>query len=222
MPIYNALQPGAEQHDMIKLHHHPYSQHARRVVALLEAVNIPYEIVPVAMHEGEHMSPEYMALNPNHQVPTFTDGNVRIHESNAILRYICNRNRLLNWYPEDADKRAMVDQWLDWNLSRLSQPVIDIVKNTLFMGKNADLGAIERGKQSLDGLARIIGDTLGENMYLTGKHATIADLSIASNVTQLQLADTALEHPTIDPWYQRLCAIDGFAKSLPSDPSTNK
>jgi glutathione S-transferase len=92
------------------LYHHPYSQHSRRVVALLEEVGLAHELRPVALDQGEHLTPAYLAINPNHQVPTLIDGAVKIHESNAILRYLCAKHELENWYPSAPAARAAVDQ----------------------------------------------------------------------------------------------------------------
>ena len=71
---------------MYTLFHSPYSQHARRVVSLMIEAGLEYQLRHVAMEKGEHLAPAYLAVNPNHQVPTLLDGDVKIHESNAILR----------------------------------------------------------------------------------------------------------------------------------------
>ena len=64
------------------------------------------------------MSPEYLAINPNHQVPTLIDGEVTIHESNAILRYLCVKHELKDWYPDDVKARAAVDHgWIGINVA---------------------------------------------------------------------------------------------------------
>ena len=201
---------------MITLYHNPYSQHVRRVAALLEENAIPYEPVHVALNEGAHMSPDYLAVNPNHQVPTLLDGDVKIHESNAILRYLCNKHDLAAWYPSDPVVRASVDQWLDWNQSRLSRPVTDIVLNKVFMGEEADHPAIKSGEAAMVELTPILGTALERSDYLAGDSITIADLSVASNVSQLQLADAVPDHPAIRRWYQRVCAVPGFEKTLPT------
>ena len=123
---------------MYLLYHFPQSQHARRVVSLLEEAGLEYELRHVAMDKGEHRSAAYLAINPNHQVPTLVDGDVTIHESNAILRYLCAKHRLNAWYPEDLPARAKVEQWLDWNQCRLSPAVVDIVLNSVFLGAAGD------------------------------------------------------------------------------------
>ena len=201
---------------MITLYHNPFSQHARRVTALLDEGAIPYKLEHVALNDGAHLRPEYLAVNANHQVPTLVDGPLKIHESNAILRYLCNKNALVDWYPANPERRAIVDQWLDWNQCRMAQPVFDIVYNKVFMGDDADVAAIASGEAQLAELVVILAEALSGSPNLAGDQATIADLSVGSNLTQLLLAETAIEHPTIEAWYQRLSLIPGFARSLPS------
>ena len=200
---------------MLTLYHNPYSQHVRRVVALLEEAKIPYEPVHVALNEGAHMAPDYLKVNPNHQVPTLIDEELKIHESNAILRYLCGKHQLENWYPKNPAIRATVDQWLDWNQSRLSRSVIDIVLNKVFMGEDADQGAIRRGEANMVELTAILGAALKCSEFLCGDTPTIADLSVASNISQLQLADAVPDHASIRKWYERICEIPGFRKTLP-------
>lgn len=200
---------------MYKLFHFPYSQHARRIVSLFEENQIPYELQHVAMDKGEHMSEEFLAINPNHQVPVLEDGGLRIYESNAILRYICNKHRLANWYPEDVETRARVDQWLDWNQCRMSPAVIDIVFNKVFAGDKGDQKAIERGEKRLEELLPILERQFQHSPYLTGDKPTIADLSVVSNIFQLGLADVKPTAKTAD-WCQRMMALPGVQKSLPA------
>jgi glutathione S-transferase len=200
---------------MLTLYYHPFSQHARRVAALLEEVDIPYTSIHIALNEGAHMAADYLAVNPNHQVPTLIDGDIKIHESNAILRYLCQKYELSLWYPADLAVRASIDQWLDWNQSRLSRSVIDIVLNKVFAGADADRDAIRRGEKNMIELSAILGAGLENRNFLAGDSPTIADLSVASNISQLQLADAAPDHPAIRVWYQRVCDIPGFKKTLP-------
>ena len=200
---------------MYVLYSHPYSQHARRVVALFEEAGLDYELRDVALESGEHMTPAFLAINPNHQVPTFIDGEVKIHESNAILRYLCVKHGLKDWYPDDPNVRAKLEQWLDWNQCRLAPPVIDIVLNRMILGDQGDARAIERGEKKMLELAAILDAGLAGSPFLAGPTPTIADLSVASNITQLEFADAAPTQPNIRSWYRRVSRIDGFRKSLP-------
>jgi glutathione S-transferase len=200
---------------MYVLYHFPQSQHARRVVSLLEEADLEYELRHVAMDKGEHRSAAYMAINPNHQVPTLVDGDVTIHESNAILRYLCVKHRLNAWYPEDLPARARVEQWLDWNQCRLSPAVVDIVLNSVFLGPAGDRAAVERGLSRLPELWSVLEAGLAKTPFVAGARPTIADLSLASSVFQLTFANITPPEPATAAWFQRVGELDGFRKSLP-------
>lgn len=200
---------------MYVLYHSPFSQHARRVVSLLIEAGLEHRLQHVAMEKGEHMSPEYLAINPNHQVPTLLDGELKIHESNAILRYLCVKHALHDWYPGDAAKRAAVEQWLDWNQCRLSPAVVDIVLNSVFLGERGDKTAIERGRNRLRELEPILEEGLAGPAFLAGARPTITDLSLASSVFQLGLAGIVPAGEHTRRWFDRVSAINGFRRSLP-------
>src|SRR5262245_2180926 len=200
---------------MYTLYHFPYSQHARRVVSLLEAAGLPYQLHHVNMAQGEHLSAAYLSINPNHQIPTLVDGDLKIHESNAILRYLCGKHSLTDWYPADPRHRALVDQWLDWNQCRLSPAVIDIVRNKVFLKEKGDKDAVARGEARLRELGPVLEDGLRSADFLIGATPTIADLSVASNVFQLGLADAIPPGERIATWYGRISALEAFRKSLP-------
>jgi glutathione S-transferase len=201
---------------MYILYHFPYSQHARRVVSLLEAAKLPYELRHVDMSQGAHLSADYLAINPNHQIPTLVDGDLVLHESNAILRYLCHKHGLTDWYPADPRQRARVEQWLDWNQTRLSPAVVDIVFNSLFAGARRDELAIARGAAKLRELGPILEAGLGARAFLAGPAPTIADLSVASNLFQLGLADARPAGPRIAAWYERVSGLECFRRSLPT------
>lgn len=202
---------------MYLLYHFPYSQHGRRVIALLEAAGLPYELRHVAMDEAEHLTDAYLTINPNHQVPTLVDEDLVLHESTAIMRYLCNRHGLTDWYPTEPRVRAEVDQWTDWTQARMAQAVIDIVFNSVFASSHMrDRDAIERGKNRISELAPMIEKRLDGRDWIAGTpHPTIADLAIASNISQLGLAGWRPANGNLKAWYARMCEMEAFAKTLP-------
>ena len=204
---------------MYVLFHSPYSQHARRVVSLLIEARLEYRLQPIAMEKGEHLLPEYLAINPNHQVPTLVDGDIKIHESNAILRYLCVKHGLAEWYPSDLAKRAAIEQWLDWNQCRLSPAVVDIVLNTVFLGDRGDAAAIDRGRANLRELEPLLDAALSGADFVAGDRPTIADLSLGSSVFQLGFAKVTPRGQRTQRWFERVSAIDGFQRSLPERQS---
>lgn len=63
-------------------------------------------------------TPDYLTKNPNGLVPVIEDGELVLWESNAILRYLSGKYNN-TFYPLEVNSRALVDQWLDWQLGTL-------------------------------------------------------------------------------------------------------
>lgn len=209
-------EPILSESNMYTLYYFPYSNHSRRVLALLEEAKLPYTLETVDMMTGQHVSPAYAAVNPNCQVPALVAGDFKMFESNAMLRYLCNKHQLDSWYPQNAEARAIVDQWLDWTQSRFAPATSDIVLNKVFLGPKGDPEAVVRGEKKLAALTPILEQALEGRRFLTGDTPTIADLALASNITQLSFADATPRLPNIQGWYARVCEIPGFKKSLPA------
>lgn len=200
---------------MYKFYNNPMSQHARRVRALLEDAKLPHQLINVGFEDGEYLSDEYLAVNPNHQVPTLIDGDIKIHESNAILRYLCFKHELDDWYPLVLEKRATVEQWLDWGQCRLAFAVMNIVLYTVFMPELNNQEAIKSGHEMMKELTPILSAGLEGKKFLTGDKPTIADLAIASNITQLSFANAVPQSKNIIDWYDRVCSMPAVRVTLP-------
>lgn len=200
---------------MYQIYSFPFSQHSRRVISLLEEIGIEYENHIVDMMNGEHLSESYLSINPNHQVPTLIDGDIKIHESNAILRYLCVKHALFDWYPRDGVALAQVEQWLDWTQCQFFPLVRAIVLNRVFMGENGDMNAADKGVEEIQARFAILESHLEGRQFLASDKPTIADLALASNIIQLGLANEMPTTPNILQWYEKVAALKGFQKSLP-------
>lgn len=200
---------------MYQLYSNPFSQHSRRVISLLEEAGITYEIHGVDMMAGEHMTEAYLAINPNHQVPTLIDGEIKIHESNAILRYLCVKHRLSDWYPQQGESFAKVEQWLDWTQCQLSPWVVAIVLNKVFLGEKGDLEIAVDATEKIQERFAIMENYLESETFFAGSKPTIADLSLASSIFQLSFAHAMPTTPNILRWYDAVATLPGFRKSLP-------
>ena len=70
-------------------------------------------ITPCNLMTGEHLKPEFLAINPWHQIPSMRDGDFCLGESNAICRYLAAKYAPA-LYGGGAEAKATVDWALDW------------------------------------------------------------------------------------------------------------
>jgi len=97
----------------MKLYYHPVSTTSRPVVlfATESGIDLDYQMVDV--FTGAQYPPEYSAINPSRQVPVLEDGDFRLTESSAILKYLADKKGSAA-YPSDLRKRARVNERMDW------------------------------------------------------------------------------------------------------------
>lgn len=93
------------------LYDNPASSNAMKVRFLLAELGLAYERrhVPLARPRPDSYRERY----PPATIPFLEDGEIAVGESNAILRYLANRERRTDLYPESPAERARVDWALD-------------------------------------------------------------------------------------------------------------
>ena len=86
------------------------SPYAWRVHLALEHKALPYDRKILSFAAGDTRKPEFVALNPRHHVPTITDGDFTLYESNAIVEYLDEAypGRGQPLFPGDAESRALI------------------------------------------------------------------------------------------------------------------
>jgi glutathione S-transferase len=97
----------------MKLYYHPASTTSRIVEMFAKDQGIDLDYQVVDLFTGEHMKPEYAKINPSHMVPVLEDGNFRLTESAAIIRYLADKANSPA-YPKDLQARARVNEMMDW------------------------------------------------------------------------------------------------------------
>ena len=63
----------------------------RKVSIALEELGLDYDMTWVRIDQEEQMTPEFLALNPNHKIPVLEDDGQIIWESGAILLHLGER-----------------------------------------------------------------------------------------------------------------------------------
>ena len=108
------------------------SSWAWRAQLALEHKALPYELKVLSFSAGDTRKPEFIALNPRHQVPTLVDGALTLWESRAIIQYLAAQRPASGLLGKDEADRAEITRWLTWDAAHLSPPVGTLIFETLF------------------------------------------------------------------------------------------
>jgi len=99
---------------MLKLFHSPGACSFVSHIALEEA-GADYEAVRVMLAQGEHLKPEYLAINPHARVPVLATEQGTITENIAVLNYIADRFGAAGSVPRgDAYLAGKCNELLGW------------------------------------------------------------------------------------------------------------
>ncbi|HTU57452.1 MAG TPA: glutathione S-transferase family protein [Polyangiales bacterium] len=202
----------------MKLYMHPVSMTSRPVRLFIAENGIACEEQLVDLMVGEHHQPPFVAVNPNKLVPVLEDGDLRLTESSAILKYLADKIGSPA-YPKGLAERARVNERMDWfntNFYRdygygLSYPQIfphhkrpndELQRGTLAWG-------LERSQQWLGLLDQ---HWIGGNAYVCGNQITIADYFGACLVTlgEILRFDFA-RYPNVARWLGRMKELKSWA-----------
>ncbi len=174
----------------MKLYMHPVSMTCRPVRLFIAESKIPVEEVLVDVMTGEHLKPPYATLNPNALIPMIEDGDLRLTESSAILKYLGDKIGSPA-YPKDLKARAKVNEVMDWiNTNFYRDWGYNLAYPQLFphlkrRSDEAQAATLEFGQQNSRRWLQLLNDYwIGPNKpYLRGNEITIADYFGAGIVT---------------------------------------
>lgn len=166
---------------MLRFYHHPQSPYSQKIFFLLEEAASPYELELVALERREHRSALYKALNPSARVPAIKDGDFKLFESNAIIRYLTRRLDLHDTYPVGLQDQAQVDQWWEFCSHHINRPFLDLTwhKSLVFKyGGRPDVSIISRAERDLARDLPVLEQHLTGRHYIVGPTLSLADINL--------------------------------------------
>jgi glutathione S-transferase len=200
------------------------SPFAWRAQLALEHKALPYELKVLSFSAGDTRKPEFIALNPRHQVPVLTDGDFVLYESNAIVEYLDEAypGRGAPLFPGDAKQRALVRR-LILEVDNYYYAATDEVLTQAFWKKPEEREAdkLAAGRKSvIEEVGMFTRAMRGE--FLAGA-LSAADYALYPLVAALWRAEMKLPDldaagmltPELRAWKARIEALPYFDKTIP-------
>lgn len=199
----NSVSKAASNLSKILFYHIPESPPCRAVEMVASLVGVELEKCQLDLFAKEHLSEEYLRLNPRHKVPAIVDGNLTLGESRAIMRYLVNRGPDSPLYPRDAKKRAKIDELLDFDIGTLYMNGIKLYWPVIFRG-TTELDENVQKKHYTD-LTLLEKELKDGRKFLIGNDLTIGDVAVATTLTlPISCGFEYKDYPSISGYMQRI------------------
>ena len=202
----------------MKLYYHPASTASRPVLLFAAESNIALELQLTDIFKGEHREPAYASLNPNRLVPLLVDGDFRLSESSAILKYLADKIDS-PLYPKGLQPRARVNERMDWFNTQLSRDYCfglvfaQLLPHHKRRSDEAQAGTVAWGHERSKMWLQVLNDHIlgpGRN-HVCGDAITIADHFGASLLTLGEVIGCDFEgYPYVQGWLARMKALKSW------------
>ncbi len=199
------------------------SPYAWRVGLALEHKQLPYEIKMLSFSANDTLKPEFIALNPRHQVPVLTDGDFALYESAVILEYLEEKYPANPLLPKDIQQRAIArrlareaDVYFGAGMDKLTHQYFSMKENE----RNKKM--IEQGREEV--LKEFVFfEKEMRGVFLAGENLSIADCTLYPmlalvNRIEFRYPEVALmQHAgaKLGAWKKRIEALPHYAKHYP-------
>lgn len=198
-----------------------------RVFLALEHLGTPYELKVLSFANKDTTKPDFVAINPRHQVPTITDDGFSLWESIVILEYLDERFGVdgpVRLYPGTDAERARIRRLVREMEHYLGAEGLDPVLEELFF-KGEAAPDLERVKKARSRVAEelIYFENEIQGPYVCGDNLTAADFVLypyygyVKRVT-FRKPEAALEElvpPGVRAWAERIEKLPYFDKTFP-------
>jgi glutathione S-transferase len=204
----------------MKVYYHPVSTTSRPVMLFAMENNLPVEFQVIDLMKGEHVQPKYAAINPNKLVPVLEDGDFRLTESSAILKYLAEKFDSPA-YPKELRARARVNERMDWINTQLCRDLAyGLVYPQIFPNHKRPSDELQKGtlawaKERAQGWMKVLDESLigPKQKYFCGDQITIADYFAASFVSLAEFIRADFSpYPNLKRWYERMKTLRTWNK----------
>jgi len=189
----------------LKLYHFEASPYCEKVRSTLKRMDLRYESIEIDPSDRSAVE----AVSGQVKVPVLADGDVVVHDSSRILRYLVRTYGGGRFLPDDSRSRGLawiieeyVDEVLIPLVRRLSRN-LDEVGNPL-----DDAGKVVLKAESVhhyDSLEQL----LSTDGFALGPRVTLADIALYACLSRLELYSPRglpADYPKIRAWYSRMKA----------------
>jgi GST-like protein len=189
-----------------------------KITIFLEEVELPYNVIPVDITDGDQFEPEFLKISPNNKMPAIIDSEgpdgapISIFESGAILIYLSEKTD--KFLPGSPRERYEVLQWLMFQMGHVG-PMLGQAHHFRQYAPEEIPYAIDRYTNEATRLYEIMDQRLSETDYFAGGEYSIADMAIYPWLVSHERQGQRLEDfPNLARWYENIATRPAVERAL--------
>ena len=201
---------------MLKILGRKNSSNVQKVLWACDELELPYEREDIGGPFGGNQEPDYLAMNPNGHVPTLVDEGTVLWESNVIVRYLCDKHAPNSLRPEDRVKRALADQWMDWQQTTAGPAMFPVFWGLVRTApEDRDLEAIADGRDRLEATLSVLDDHLSRSDYVASESFSMGDIPLGIITYRwFNLDIERKDLPNLGRWFENLTQRPAFQHNI--------
>jgi glutathione S-transferase len=214
---------------MLRLWGRPTSTNTQRVLWTLVEVELPYELILASATTGaqgyvwQGQTPfgivdtaAYRSMNPNGTIPTISDGDFTLWESNAIVAYLARRYAPAKLFGSKEETFARALQWMSWANYKLDPPTHALIMHLERLPKNQrNAETVEASRKDVIRALGLMEAQLERSPYFAGADFSIGDVPLGISIQRfLHFKLERPPTPRVDSWLARLSEREGFRKHV--------
>jgi len=212
----------------LTFYHGQGSPYSWRVWLALEHLKVPYELKVLSFQAKDQLKPEFVALNPRHQVPTISDDGFNLWESIPILEYLDERYGVegpARLYPGTEVERARTRRIVKEIEGYLRGEGVGVMAEQFFFGGEGvqpDMAVVSKARDTIAAELRSLEREL-KGPFFGGETPCAVDFVLAPElgyVNRIQFRKPESNVGTVVPeamqaWHKRIQALPFYDKTFP-------
>lgn len=200
---------------VIKILGRSNSINVRKLLWVCDELKIPYQREEWGREFRSPREALFLQLNPNATIPVLIDNDFVLWQSNSIIRYLANQYAGQQLYPIDTKRRALIDQWIDWQGIELNNSwtyaLMNLVRHS---PEHQDTALVKESILSWNHLMHLLDQQLAKtNAYIIDEHFSLADIVIGLSVQRWYLTPFHKpDYQNVQAYYQRLSQREAFMR----------
>ncbi|XP_014086732.2 glutathione S-transferase 1-1 [Bactrocera oleae] len=174
----------------------------RSILMLANELGLELNRKLLSLVNNEHLTPEFLKINPQHTIPTLVDNGYSVWESRVILIYLVEKyGKDDSLYPHCTKKRAVINQRLFFDLSLYA-----FFADYYYPIARDKQAPVPERLTKLESQLEFLNTFLDGQTYAANDSLSIADFTLYASVSTIvtSLGYDLSKYPNIVRWFEHL------------------